>query len=167
MPRTATADAIRADDMTDQKNTLLAIVLSAIVLIGWQYFFGMPQIEKQKQQAQQQQQQPAAAAASRAPRRSRATAPQPADHAGADARRAGQHDARGRARRCRRACRSRRRALAGSIALKGGRIDDLALVKYRETVDPKSPADRAARPVGKPASVLRRVRLVAAGAAPR
>ena len=29
--------------------------------------------------------------------------------------------------------------LAGSISLKGGRIDDLALVQYRETVDPKSP----------------------------
>ena len=43
--------------MTDQKNTILAIVLSAIVLIGWQYFFGLPQMEKQKQEAQQQQQQ--------------------------------------------------------------------------------------------------------------
>src|SRR5258705_10112008 len=47
--------------MTDQKNTLLAIVLSAIVLIGWQYFIGLPQMEKQKQEAlikaQQQQQQ--------------------------------------------------------------------------------------------------------------
>jgi YidC/Oxa1 family membrane protein insertase len=30
-------------------------------------------------------------------------------------------------------------SLQGSIALKGGRIDDLALVKFRETVDPKSP----------------------------
>jgi len=29
-------------------------------------------------------------------------------------------------------------SLQGSIALKGGRIDDLALVKFRETVDPKS-----------------------------
>ncbi|MBW8856182.1 MAG: membrane protein insertase YidC, partial [Bradyrhizobium sp.] len=29
--------------------------------------------------------------------------------------------------------------LTGSIALKGGRIDDLALVQYRETVDPASP----------------------------
>src|SRR6185312_4135851 len=29
--------------------------------------------------------------------------------------------------------------LQGTIALKGGRIDDLALVKFRETVDPKSP----------------------------
>src|SRR5215831_15398436 len=30
-------------------------------------------------------------------------------------------------------------SLKGSIALKGGRIDDLVLVKYRETVDPGSP----------------------------
>src|SRR5207302_1492500 len=30
--------------------------------------------------------------------------------------------------------------LTGSIALKGARIDDLALVKFRETVDPSSPA---------------------------
>ena len=46
--------------MTDQKNTLLAIVLSAVVLIVWQYFVGLPQMEKQKQEAllkQQQQQQ--------------------------------------------------------------------------------------------------------------
>ena len=50
--------------MTDQKNTILAIVLSAIVLIAWQYFVGMPQMEKQRQEAQlkaqqQQTQQPA------------------------------------------------------------------------------------------------------------
>ena len=42
--------------MNDQKNMILAIVLSAIVLFGWQFFIGMPQMEKQKQQAQQQQQ---------------------------------------------------------------------------------------------------------------
>ena len=34
--------------MTDQKNTLLAIVLSALVLIGWQIFFGLPQVEKDR-----------------------------------------------------------------------------------------------------------------------
>ena len=33
--------------MTDQKNTILAILLSAIVLIAWQYVYGMPQMEKQ------------------------------------------------------------------------------------------------------------------------
>src|SRR5690348_16166154 len=41
--------------MTDNKNTLLAILLSAIVLIGWQYFIGLP-AEKQRLQQQQQQQ---------------------------------------------------------------------------------------------------------------
>ena len=29
--------------MNDQKNTIIAIALSAAVLIGWQYFVGMPQ----------------------------------------------------------------------------------------------------------------------------
>src|SRR5258706_5515887 len=44
--------------MNDQKNMILAIALSALVLIGWQYFIGMPQVEKQKQDAQLRQQQP-------------------------------------------------------------------------------------------------------------
>src|SRR6476646_6555045 len=47
----------RTPDMTDQKNTILAIVLSALVLIAWQYFVGLPQMEKQKQEAQLKAQQ--------------------------------------------------------------------------------------------------------------
>ena len=39
-----------------------------------------------------------------------------------------------------RASPSIRRALKGSIALKGARLDDLSLSQYRETVDPNSPA---------------------------
>ena len=50
-------------------------------------------------------------------------------------------------------------ALKGSIALKGGRIDDLALTQYRETVDPKSPPIVLLAPSGSRAPVLRRVRL--------
>ncbi|RAI29662.1 hypothetical protein CH340_22525, partial [Rhodoplanes serenus] len=45
--------------MNEQKNVLLAIALSAVVLIVWQYFFGMPQIDKQRQIQQQQAQQQA------------------------------------------------------------------------------------------------------------
>ena len=45
--------------MNDHKNTLIAIVLSALVLIGWQIYFGLPQVEKQKQAQQQSQQAPA------------------------------------------------------------------------------------------------------------
>ena len=37
--------------MNDNKNTILAIVLSALVLIGWQYFFAGPQ-EKARQEQQ-------------------------------------------------------------------------------------------------------------------
>ena len=47
--------------MSDQKNMIIAIVLSAIVLFGWNFFFGMPQMQKQREQAEQQkhaQQQP-------------------------------------------------------------------------------------------------------------
>ena len=58
--------------MTDQKNTLLAIVLSAIVLIGWQYFVGLPQMQKQKEAAQQQTQTP-----STTPQAQPGTTPQP------------------------------------------------------------------------------------------
>jgi YidC/Oxa1 family membrane protein insertase len=39
-------------------------------------------------------------------------------------------------------------SLRGSIALKGGRLDDLALSKYRETVDPKSPPIFLLSPTG-------------------
>src|SRR3982074_1774888 len=40
--------------MTDNRNTILAVILSGLVLIAWQYFYNMPQMEKQRaaQQAQ-------------------------------------------------------------------------------------------------------------------
>jgi YidC/Oxa1 family membrane protein insertase len=41
-------------------------------------------------------------------------------------------------------------SLQGSIALKGGRIDDLVLTKYRETADPKSPNVVLFSPLGAP-----------------
>ena len=42
-------------------------------------------------------------------------------------------------------------SLAGSIALKGGLIDDLELKAYRETIDPKSPLITLFSPPGGPA----------------
>ncbi len=85
--------------MNDQKNTLLAIVLSAIVLIGWQFYFGLPQMEKQKQAQQQQQQaqqQPGAPPAPGTPSQAPGTTPpapgQPARRPGTD------HHSRDRAR---------------------------------------------------------------------
>ena len=37
--------------MTEHKNTILAIVLSFVVVVGWQFFVGYPQCEKQRQEA--------------------------------------------------------------------------------------------------------------------
>src|SRR6266436_5303145 len=34
--------------MTDNRNTILAVILSGLVLIAWQFFYNMPQMEKQR-----------------------------------------------------------------------------------------------------------------------
>jgi YidC/Oxa1 family membrane protein insertase len=138
----------------DQKNTILAIVLSALVLVVWQYFVGWPQMEKQRleaqQKAQQQQQQQAAGQPGQVPQPAQTgTGPQlPGQTVAASANqqmsRAAAIAATGPRIRIETA------KLQGSIALKGGRIDDLALVLYRETVDPKSPAIILLSPSGSP-----------------
>src|ERR1700710_2014756 len=67
--------------MTDNRNTILAVILSGLVLIGWQYFFNIPQMEKQRAQSQTQSQpanptaQPGAAPGSTPPPPPPATAP--------------------------------------------------------------------------------------------
>ncbi len=44
--------------MLEHKNTILAVVLSLIVVVGWQYFIGYPQMEKQRhEQALKQEEQ--------------------------------------------------------------------------------------------------------------
>src|SRR5260370_41403676 len=40
--------------MTDNRNTILAVILSGLVLIAWQYFYNVPQMEKQRAQCQTQ-----------------------------------------------------------------------------------------------------------------
>ncbi len=40
--------------MTDNRNTIIAVILSGLVLIGWQYFFNIPQMEKQRAAEQAQ-----------------------------------------------------------------------------------------------------------------
>ena len=47
--------------MLDNRNTIIAVILSGLVLIGWQYFYNIPAMEKQRaaQQAQSQTEKPA------------------------------------------------------------------------------------------------------------
>src|SRR5690348_12375568 len=40
--------------MTDNRNTIIAVILSGLVLIAWQYFYNVPQMEKQRAQQQVQ-----------------------------------------------------------------------------------------------------------------
>src|SRR5262249_28959360 len=141
--------------MNDQKNTILAIVLSAIVLIGWEYFFTLPQKQRQEElqrQTQTTQVRPAPEATpNQGPGGSPAApgaAPQvPTQQSGAAA-------AVGQSRDTVIASTARvaidTPSVKGSITLKGGRIDDVSLVRYRETVDPSSPAIVLLSPSGSP-----------------
>src|ERR1700687_4828344 len=126
--------------MIDNRNTILAVILSGLVLIGWQYFFNIPQMEKQRaaQQAQSELAKPAtspAAPGSTGPQTGAAPAPSanaPSANQPASAAPAVSRDT---------AIASSPRLridsprLSGSISLKGARIDDLSLVQFRENVD--------------------------------
>ncbi len=139
--------------MNDQKNTILAIVLSAIVLIGWQYFIGMPQMERQRQDAllkqqQAQQAQPPQAAPSAVPPAPQAAAPRPPGQA--DVTTPAEQKSREAALAASERIPIETPSIKGSIALKGGRIDDISLARYHETVDPNSPAIVLLSPAGSP-----------------
>jgi YidC/Oxa1 family membrane protein insertase len=141
--------------MTDQKNTLIAIVLSALVLIGWQIFFGLPQVEKQKQIQQQQAQERAQPAPGTPAQQQSGTPPQPTPGTapqapGQPSTVPGQTVTREAALAASPRIQLDTPRLAGSVSLKGGRLDDLSLVKYRETVDPNSPAIVLLAPSGSP-----------------
>jgi YidC/Oxa1 family membrane protein insertase len=137
--------------MNDQKNMFIAIGLSILVIIAWQYFVGMPQLEKQRHEAQVKQQQQS---------QPQGTAPQPQASAqpGTAAQVPGQAQvpAAGQTLTHEAALAASPRVaidtptVRGSIALRGGRIDDLSLVKFRETVDPKSPPIVLLAPSGSP-----------------
>jgi YidC/Oxa1 family membrane protein insertase len=131
--------------MTDNKNMLLAIVLSAIVLIGWQIFVGVPQMERQRQAAQQAAQQTAPTAQTATPTPGTA-APSVPGAAGPAVAAATRQDV---------IAQSPRVAIEtpryfGSIALKGGRIDDISLATFRETIKKDSPNITLFSPSGTP-----------------
>jgi len=123
--------------MSDNRNTILAVILSGLVLIAWQYFYNMPQMEKQREvqrQAELLKPTPQATPGA-APGTSTAPPATPGTPA-VDAPVASRETVLAAGPRIK----IETPRVIGSIALKGARIDDLALVHFRETVDPKSPA---------------------------
>ncbi len=133
--------------MTDNRNTILAVILSGLVLIAWQYFYNVPQMEKQRA-AQQAQSEMAKSAPQAGSTTTPSAAPQtgaaPAPSANAPAANQPASAAPAVSRDTAIAATPRVKIdtprLAGSISLKGARIDDLSLVQFRDTVDPASPA---------------------------
>jgi YidC/Oxa1 family membrane protein insertase len=105
--------------MPEQRNLILAIILSTVVLFGWQYFFGMPQMQQERaRQADiaKQEAAPKQAIPVQVPRnlpRAQALAQAPRSPIQTP-------------------------TLDGSINLAGGRLDDLRLRLYRETLNPNS-----------------------------
>ncbi len=125
-----------------QNNLMIAVVLSLGIMLAWQYFVVGPKVQdeqarKQREQIEQTQGKVPTdqAAVPKAPvpgvPGKAAEVPQATPSAPAMTR----AEALAKSPRVQVSTPS----LKGSIALKGARIDDIALVKYHETVDPKSP----------------------------
>ncbi|WP_367193658.1 membrane protein insertase YidC [Amorphus sp. 3PC139-8] len=149
----------------DNKNFIIAIALSLAVLIGWQYFFIEPRQDAQREAAVEQQVDNAAT-------------PETTDHAGLP-----QPDGNGNAQTApgqgtgpSATAKDRPTALAatnrvpiatprlsGSINLTGGRLDDLRLKDYHETVNPESPTIVLFSPSGAPQPYYAEVGWVAGG----
>ena len=140
-------------DKDSQKNLLVAIVLSVAVLLGWQVFYAGPKLKEEQERR------------GRIHSRSRPRQRPPAGSAERGARRAWHGGAAGRGPRRRPvvAEASRRGCAQGQPARRRrdpepARVDRaqgrphrrLVLVKYRETVDPKSPHVVLFSPSGAP-----------------
>jgi YidC/Oxa1 family membrane protein insertase len=139
----------------NNRNFLLAIILSVFVLIGWQYFFAVPHIEEERARQETSLQKPEPGtpgpAADSAP-------PQPGAQPGAPQPQASPAPSAPAPDNL-----TREGALAagpripletpnvrGSIALRGARIDDVVLREYRQTVAENSPNVVLLSPAGAP-----------------
>jgi YidC/Oxa1 family membrane protein insertase len=165
--------------MSDQKNLLIAIVASILIMVSFQYFWDRPKTEAEQSRQLE-------AAATTTPERAQPKAPQAApgqlpvpgrtQAPGATPKAGTKPDSRRPAvpsatpgTQAPQAMPSSGRAavtplarpviqgprvtlesghLRGSVALKGGQIDDIVLKSYRQTTDPKSDPIRLLAPIG-------------------
>ena len=142
--------------MDNQRNTILAIVLSLLILLGWNTFVLGPQLEAERQAAQELAEQEAARnpvaegtiadpGAGDLPSGT-ATATLPGSTVDAPGAVAGREAALALDGRVP----IRTDALTGSINLKGARLDDLILNRYRQTADESSPPVELLNPAALP-----------------
>ncbi|MCK0197017.1 membrane protein insertase YidC [Ancylobacter sp. 6x-1] len=134
----------------ENRNMILAVVLSMLVLIAFQFFSGIPQMDKQRQVAQQQTLQEGVGKGTTAEQAPPAAPGAPDSATRAQPVQPGMPLTREQALALSPRAAIETPRVIGSVSLKGGRIDDLSLKDYRETVDPKSPIIILLSPSGGP-----------------
>jgi len=137
--------------MNEQKNLILAVVLSAIVLIGWQLL--VPRKQPPAPPPAQEQQQPGTAQQQTGSQQS--LEPSAGGPEMQSTQKQSVPGASGELTHSEALARSKRvrietPKLAGSISLTGARFDDIVLKDYRETVSPESPQIELLKPEGSP-----------------
>ncbi|MCB1507608.1 MAG: membrane protein insertase YidC, partial [Hyphomicrobiaceae bacterium] len=136
----------------DNKNYVLAIALSLMIFVGWQYLYLGPKMERERLAAEQQA---AEVVAREAGPNMPSGAPVPDGQAPTPGTEAAPSVPGGALTREEAIARGQRVAIAtptlsGSINLTGGRIDDLRLLDFHETTDPTSPTIVLFSPSGAP-----------------
>ncbi|UXU73731.1 MULTISPECIES: membrane protein insertase YidC [unclassified Paracoccus (in: a-proteobacteria)] len=129
----------------NNRNLILAMVLSALVMLVWSIFFAPEPVPPAQEPAQVAQGQPQTGSPAAPP--VSADSPVPGAVTQAPDQGAANADPSASAGRVKIASPS----LAGSISLAGGRIDDLELTGYHETLDPNSPYVRLLTPTAQTA----------------
>jgi YidC/Oxa1 family membrane protein insertase len=133
------------------RNMILAIVLSMVVLFGWQFFVAGPQLERAQRQAQIAAEQSAAANPGLATTTTPNGTAAPAGSGTAPVTSApGTFADRNAALAATSRVPVDTASLKGSINLVGGRLDDLQLKKYTETIADDSPIITLLTPSGAP-----------------
>ena len=127
--------------MSDQRNLIIAIVLSVGIIFAFQFFYEIP-----KTREAQQRQAEIAATAQTSPATPAGQAPGVVTPGGAPGQVTSRADALAQSPRIR----IDNGSIHGSIALKGSRLDDVTLANYRETIDPNSPEIVLLSPAGGP-----------------
>lgn len=132
----------------NNRNMIIAIVLSVVVLFGWQFFIAGPQLDQAQKRAALEQ-------AAQAPATDTGLATPAADGSTPAATAAAATNGTFADRTAALAASPQRLkidtpSLSGSINLTGARLDDLSLKQYTETVDPNSPIITLLIPSGAP-----------------
>ncbi len=143
--------------MNEHKNTILAIVLSLIVVVGWEYFFAKPELQQPPPQTTQHQPGSATPTTQGAGNTPSAGGPTPPGTPGAIRPTTPSVPSEGPKQLTREAAITASPRvvidtprLSGSINLHGALIDDLSLKDYHVTTNPASPRVVLLSPVGAP-----------------